>query len=585
MPVDGFDSPRYPPLDQGILFIPFQSVVSSQKHLLDHIQKTAGLPPEDFAERFLPVINNLARYVHLLPATRTSHHRGAGGLFRLALEMGLYSLQMANSTIFSSRGAVSAEARYKLHPRWVYATFVAGVCAELYRPITNMVVTDEAGERWPQLLGSLCDWSEKKKDTRYFIVWNVQDESDVIAMNQATAAYILNVIVPKSGLQYLNEDNTEVVSSMTGCVTNTVAHGTRNQMHEIIRSVRKKVIERDLKSNSERYGEFTVGSHLEPHLLDAMRKLVRRKTWEVNVKGARVWHSSEGMFIVWQPAIKEIIGILKEDNQPGIPNEADTLADILITSGIAECNRKGGRYWDICLPVSLQMLTALKLQRIEVLFNNVSEQIPIAESLLPENLKVASPSATSASNKKQNDAQAVPALITLTESSIVEPASQNQDKENPPVSTASLMPLDPLEKVPDQMPIGADVLRVPDPPNPSIEESQQPDENTSERVFKSLPADVADYLRAIVEDHRDGSSTGPIFSTPDGVAISTQELESHGQANFTGLVKALYEKTWLWTEPEKPMRKLLDLKHEGADIKVIVIRKDIARSMGFLWKK
>lgn len=575
-----------------------ESVIDSQKQLVDRIQKTAGLPPEEFNDRFMPVIKNLARYVHLLPATRTGHHRGAGGLYRLALEMGLYNLQIANATIFLSKGEVSAETRYKLHPRWVYATFIAGVSSELYRAITNMVVTDEKGENWPQLLIPLHDWITTRKLSRYHVVWNVQDEADVIAMHRATAVYLLNVVAPMSGLQYLNEGNTEIVTALTTFATNTVPQGIKNQIVEITDTVRMKVIERDLKRNSERYGDFTVGAHLEPHLVDAMRKLIRKNNWEINVKGSRIWHSSEGMFIVWQPAAREIIAILKEECRPGIPSEADTIADILITCGIAESNEDDGRYWEICIPGSMQILSALKLQRIELLFNDVRDLEELDGVLLPRNLakttKAQQDSPVTASaeitNKiAGNPQKSVPLVIPATpESDSVEkqkadPATKNNAIESPLISENN------GTETTQQNQVDASSVAESAPKQMKISEvtkhHRTETKDMSAMIFKSLPSDVADYLRAIVEDHQDGSSAGPVFSTPDGVAVSVLELESHGQSNFTGLVKALYDKSWLWTSPEKPMCKLYELKHDGKTIKCIVIRKDIAQTMGFIWKQ
>lgn len=582
------DAPRYPPIDQGINLITPQGVLDSQRQLIERIQKTSGMPPFDFEERFRPVIVNLAKYVHLLPATRTGHHRGAGGLFRLALEMGLYSLQIANSTIFVSKGAVSAETRFKQHPRWVYATFVAGICAELYRPVANMVVTDDSGESWSQFLTGLYDWAEKRKCQRYHIVWNVQDEIDVLARSQSTSAYILNSIVPLIGMQYINDGNNEIVTNMTTCVTNSVPNGVCNQLHNIVVDVRKKVIERDLKSNSERYGDFTVGSHLEPHLVDAMRRLIKRKTWEMNTKGARIWYSTEGMFIVWQPAAREILSILKEDNQPGIPVDADTLADILINCGIAEFGNDESRYWDICIPVSMQILKAIKLQRSELLFNDLPNLAKLDGYLLAENLDAV-------------ESNAVPITIVQADSSIkntsapaVKAHSPNVtdapspdshgNSANKPVVDANVFvgTTDVPKKV--MVPMQVASIKVP-LSQTKIAKEKEAAADAAKSLFNSLPAEVAEYLRAIVEDHCDGSSTGPIVSTPEGVAVSIQELQSHGLSNFMGLVKALNDKGWLYTDPDKPLKKLLEISHKNSIIQVIVIRKDIAKSMGFAWKQ
>jgi len=76
------DIPRYPPFDRGLPAVSPDVLLQTQQDLIDRIEKTAGLTPDEFRNRIMPVIRNLARYVHLLPATNTGHHRGAGGLFR-----------------------------------------------------------------------------------------------------------------------------------------------------------------------------------------------------------------------------------------------------------------------------------------------------------------------------------------------------------------------------------------------------------------------------------------------------------------------------------------------------------------------
>lgn len=581
-------APRYPPLDQGISLTSVSSLLDSQRSLLERIEKTAGLPHEEFDERFLPIIKNLAAYTHLLPATKTGHHRGPGGLFRLCLEMGMHALQIANATIFADKGAVTAELRFKMHPRWVYATFIAGVCAELYRPVTNMIVTDDKGDRWPSLMCPLYDWLSGRSG-KYHIIWNTQDELDVVAMHQSTAAYILTSVVPKSGLQFLNQGG-EVMTALTACVTNSTPQGVKNQIHQIVINVRKKVIERDLKRNSELYGDFAVGAHLEPHLIDAMRKLVKNGTWEVNVKGARIWNSSEGMFIVWQPAAREIIAVLKDQEHAGIPTEADTLADILMSCGVVEPNNQDGRYWEVCIPGSMQFLSTVKIQRAEVLFENPEDVAKVDGFLLAKNItkqSTAQPKTKAPEIPKGVEETALPVDKIKGSSPVTEKpepapkATEIQQTTTDVVAVAIEQP----ELTPQPAEPSAAGNSVADSAAVSSEAGPHSHDDVAEKIFKSLPSAVSDYLKAIVEDHRDGNSSGPVFSVDEGVAISVQELESHGQTNYTGLVKALYDKNWLWTSDVTPLLKLFDREFNGKKIKVIILRTDIARSMGFNWKQ
>ncbi len=91
------DVPRYPPFDTGIPVKSPEQIVASQAELVARIFRTAGVSRDEFAKLYEPIIAALARHHHLLPATATSHHRGAGGLFRMALEIGMHSLQGANA--------------------------------------------------------------------------------------------------------------------------------------------------------------------------------------------------------------------------------------------------------------------------------------------------------------------------------------------------------------------------------------------------------------------------------------------------------------------------------------------------------
>jgi conjugal transfer pilus assembly protein TraI len=61
-----------------------------------------------------------------------------------------FSLQGTDAHIFSGRMSISA--RRQLEPRWRHATFIAGLCCELHRLMSHIIVTDAAGEAWPAFL-------------------------------------------------------------------------------------------------------------------------------------------------------------------------------------------------------------------------------------------------------------------------------------------------------------------------------------------------------------------------------------------------------------------------------------------------
>jgi len=107
---------RYPPFDKGFPADNPSFIVQSQAVLIDKIKVAAGVSPADFEKYFMQVIRNYANYVHLLPATSDEHHRGAGGLFRLGLEVAFYSLQSSSGVIFATKD--SSDKRRSLQPKW-----------------------------------------------------------------------------------------------------------------------------------------------------------------------------------------------------------------------------------------------------------------------------------------------------------------------------------------------------------------------------------------------------------------------------------------------------------------------------------
>ena len=119
--------PVYPPIDPGIDVLAVEHLIDSQSQLMSRIRTVAGGADDEFNEMYMSVIRNLAAYVHLLPASKLETHTGAGGLFRLSLEMGFYSLQASEGVIFTPTEGV--ERRHNLEPRWRYAAFLAGSAA------------------------------------------------------------------------------------------------------------------------------------------------------------------------------------------------------------------------------------------------------------------------------------------------------------------------------------------------------------------------------------------------------------------------------------------------------------------------
>jgi len=126
------------------------------------------------------------------------------------------------------------------------------------------------------------------------------------------------------------------------------------------------VIERDVKNNPNHYGKPQLGLHFEPYLIDAMRRLIRSGVWKINEQKARIWVGNDGAFLIWKTAANEIGQKLLEDGITGVPRDADTLAEILMHSGLLQPTGTGGQYWEIWVADD-KSLPAVKLTDLRVI--------------------------------------------------------------------------------------------------------------------------------------------------------------------------------------------------------------------------
>lgn len=570
------DVPRYPPFDQGMPLITVDELLESQHELIKRIKTTCALEEHLFELLIMRVIRNYAGYIHILPATRESHYSGAGGLFRLGLEIGFYAVQSASGVVFSSRE--TAEMRRINQPKWVYATFLAGLCFEIYRPVTSLMVVDNDGNQWPQFIFPLHQWALSQGIDRYYIRWNESGNMMDPAQKQANAAYLLNAIIPMDCLQYMNTENAQIITSMTACITGSVRHeGAGNMIYDIVSRTHGKVLERDAKKNAQNYGRMMVGAHLEPHLIDAMRRLFASGAWTVNTKKSRIWASNEGIFLVWDSSFKEMVDVLKESNVTGIPESKNTLAEIMLRANIISPSPKGELYWDIIIPRSGRHFEAVRLAARELIFPDEFEYEHVKESLL-----------------SAGDSQAVNAPTTPPSENGVVPHSTEAAAVAGAQDSAPI-PAD-IPKQQQSTPLTSGVANVSSSqvdshkpsitaPTPySIVNSGGSPENAvaapgSELITDSLTERAKNLLLIILEDFSSGESSHPVWWCDQGLAISYDELESHG-INSDALLKEAAQRDWIVRVPGKSSL-IMSVQHADKSIKALVLREEVAQRIGF----
>ena len=320
------DVPRYPPIDPGLPAVPVGAVVASQGELIDRLRHVAGFDEASFEHRCLMPIEGVARYIHLLPASGFEHFAGPGGLFRLCIEMALYSRQAAEDRVFVP--SASAEMRRQFEPRCKYACFLAGLLTELHRPLGAMVVTDGAGRTWPAFLGSLDAWLRATGAGHYHVAWFGRP----MASASAEGAAVFGDIVPKGALSWLNEASPGLVSEVFGAALGQSVPGVG--VSTVLQATRQRVFHVEASTRRSRYGQLRIGHHLELHLIDAIRHRVAAGLWRANAREGPLWFGSDGLFLEWPLAAGTIREDVLRNGVTGIPLCAFTLADVLGRAGM-----------------------------------------------------------------------------------------------------------------------------------------------------------------------------------------------------------------------------------------------------------
>lgn len=376
MPAPSSESSPYSPSDPGFAALPVEEVLAPHADLVARIKLCYGADRDTFERDLLPLIHRYAAYVHLLPATADNYFSAPGGLLRLGLEAGFFSLQGTDAHIFSGKLTISA--RRHLEPRWRLATFIAGLCCELHRALSFVIVTDSQGVEWPPCLTPLAIWSQQRQAERYFLRWRPQATE-----TRALGLFALPHVVASEVLQHLCEDNTVIVPHMMASIGGLPVFRDKNVLDELVRRSLALVIDRNLVANADRYGSPQFGSHLERFLVDALRRLVvADSAWVPNREKSRVWFGQDGLFLLWPAAAEDISSLLEADHLPGIPKSPETMREVLMGAGVLSAHDTGAAVWIIHPPGAKAGQEAVKLSSPAILFNGLERHpSPLAQAL------------------------------------------------------------------------------------------------------------------------------------------------------------------------------------------------------------
>jgi conjugal transfer pilus assembly protein TraI len=555
----------YPPADGGIPIVSVEELLASQSELLGRLQIAASRLGSEYDTLILQAVRSYAAFVGLLPSTNAAHHRGAGGLFRVGLEVAFASLQGTGGVLFSAN--VPTEVRRLHEDRWQVATFLAGLTYELYRAATDMVVRSQDGRTWTPYSVGLLEWASANNVSRTYITWPAKPIASEQTRRQANALLVGKVISP-STTEWLNLPGTPIVPAMLSAIVGTQAIEART-LQQLVDSMHNQTVQRDIATQPSQYGHLSLGTHLEPYIIDAMRRLVRERRWLTNVGEGqthpRLWNLADGLYLVWSPGAKELIELLKAEGISGVPAEPMSLVEVLHKANVIT-------YTDGALFATIQIIG--KESTYEAVRIGTPELIYFGVSDIPE--------VTNAAIRVGSTGNATPKQVAAAPSTQGMLPLGDVPKPDDPTTLADAATAA-IAAVKKGRKLAAKAARNNNPESSTVAFDDDYDELSPafERELAKLPNASRTFLTSCMEDRRANEKAQLSGPHPKGYAISSAAFKKYGLRDGVAVARELAEAGWLLLGNGEfgSQGRFIDYTIGSNEGKVMVLTQEICKFM------
>ena len=347
-----------------------RQVFNQQGGLIRRICSAMPLSDEDLEKYFLPAVWNVANFVHLLSASKDTHHRGYGGLFAHSLETALYSVNISKNKIFDFSEA--PEVAFHNRGRWILACALAGLVHDVGKAVTDITVRTKQGEVWNPNEAPLGTWLERHGRPEFTFSWNNDRE---YSRHPLASLDYARKLVPEETYRYLTSAaNRNIENELRAAILGGEDAKNGSLIAQIVRqadslSVR---LDNEASGNVDKRDKL-VTSEPTDRVMQAICELIAEKKWTVNDEAGAVFVTKRGTFVRWTN-IRDILSKLRSQGYAGAPENRDILASLLMDRGLLErppeeVDTTRRLYWPVCpLEKRDEFLPCVKVSVPERLF-------------------------------------------------------------------------------------------------------------------------------------------------------------------------------------------------------------------------
>ena len=326
-----------------------RQVFNQQGGLIRRICSAMPLSDEDLERYFLPAVWNVANFVHLLSASKDTHHRGYGGLFAHSLETSLYAVNISKNRIFDFSEA--PEVAFHNRGRWILACALGGLVHDVGKAVTDITVRTKQGEVWNPNEAPLGTWLERHGRPEFTFSWNNDRE---YSRHPLASLDYARKLVPEETYRYLTSAaNRNIENELRAAILG----GDETKNGSLIAQIVRQADSLSVRLDNEASGNVDkrdklVTSEPTDRVMQAICELIAEKKWTVNDANGAVFVTKRGTFVRWTN-IRDILSKLRSQGYAGAPENRDILASLLMDRGLLErppeeVDTTRRLYWPVC---------------------------------------------------------------------------------------------------------------------------------------------------------------------------------------------------------------------------------------------
>lgn len=414
------------------------------KSLVVSVERRTRLSQAAYERDCLPILERLAEFTQMLPASESHHHAHPGGLWQHLLEVA--DIALTYRAGLELPPGVDTEERKRVEHRWSVAVLIAALLHDVGKPVTDVKVLiysedPRDGRPWAPLAGSMRSFGAHW----YSVSFADPTERDYDA-HAKLGAMLLHSFVPARTIRWLAEDS-DVLGRVLAYLSGEDKDGP---LASIIKRADSESVRKNLLNGPRTRFASARARPLIERLMEALRRmLVEGASLPLNRPGAAGWVHDGKVYFVCARLADEVRNYLSQhESLQGIPgkDKNDRLFDTWQEYGAAETAPDGGAIWRVrveCEGWSPPDPFTVLCFSVDKLFEPGHAPSSMKGRVLPVQ---SSPASTASSSRAQELPAAASSAASATQArplaqSLTPPGFAATERQEPP-------PLPPLSPVP-----------------------------------------------------------------------------------------------------------------------------------------